>query len=167
MFENRKPQFIPPEKDNFERILDAELAAAKLKNPTVKLEQVLQETARKFPQAYELHARRVDGDPYASSAIASDPSPYFKKVSDIYFSELRRVDPHAQYADAAAACADAYPQLYERHVAETTGLPVIQSRVTLSDREHLPAKIGNGIILDRFSFADEHFRNWSIVDWTR
>lgn len=155
----RKPRFLEqddaPKKDSFERILDSELQSAKAQDPNVSFETVLAAVAKKHPEQYELHARKIGGDQYAS--IDTVENPYFKKVSDLYFSELRKQYPNADYSDAVAECSGLYPKLYESHLAGRLGVSIPQSRVTLSERKNATAVTGKQPTLDRFRFAKRAF----------
>lgn len=150
---SRKPRFLEQddsrEKDNFELILDTELAAVRTEDPHVAFEKVLQQTAQKFPEQYELHNRRIGGDQYAT--IDTTESPYFRKVADILFNELKKVDRGAQYSDAVAISAGFYPQLFEQHVSEKIGVSLPQRAVQLSDRRKVTTN--PAVKIDRFRFA--------------
>lgn len=150
----RKPEFVP-EQTNFQKLLDTELKAAKAQDPDVSFEAVLAATAKKHPELYELHNRRIGGDSYA--IIDTVENPYFKKVSDLLFNELKKVDRNAQYADAVAQCASFYPQLFESHLAEKIGVSLPQPKVQLSDRRKASATTGKGVSLDKFKFARRAF----------
>lgn len=154
---SRKPIFQNPEPmtTDFSQLVDAEFQAAKARDPNIKYEKVLAKLAQERPDLYEAHAHKVGGDKYAT--LDGVESPYFKKVSDLYFSELKKVDHDAQPAAAVAQCAALYPSLFEAHLAGKLGVFIPQTRVQLSDRKELPAKMGKGVTLDRLAFARRCF----------
>lgn len=154
----RKPKFLEQDEDKATDFM-RKVAAARAENPAASYESVLAATAKKYPNLYQQHSYKIAGNNYATDSFLTPPDTnYFKQVSDLIFSELRKVDPDIAYSRAVSITATTYPRLHEGHIAERTGIPIRQTQVRLSDREEAAKKpLSKDVGFDRLRFARKAF----------
>lgn len=164
-----KPEFVTSEiaKTDFSKLVDREFAAAKAKDPNTTYASVLASVAKAHPELYQQHTYKVGGNPHAPSSIlaSANTDTAFKRLANLHFSAVSRIDPHASYGDSVAECMDAYPNLYANHVSQRSGISIPQPSLRLSERSkdsNEAHKVGG---LDRYAFAEVAFPKLVNEEW--